>query len=95
MLDTDELSFVRSHLDFYEKLSESEKQMIDRAVTKTRFRKGASLRSKDSECLGVLLVHTGALRAYIQSEDGTRSHAITGWKAASSAFCRRHAYSTV
>jgi len=70
MLDTEELSFVRSHLEFYEKLNEHEKSMLDRAVTKTHFRKGASLRSKDSECLGVLLVHTGALRAYIQSEDG-------------------------
>jgi cAMP-binding proteins - catabolite gene activator and regulatory subunit of cAMP-dependent protein kinases len=70
MLTEVELSFVREHLDFYGKLNDTEKENLDRAVSRIQFRKGASLRSKESECLGVLLVHTGALRAYIQSEDG-------------------------
>lgn len=70
MLTEIELSFVREHLDFYEKLNETEKKNLDRAVSKAQFKKGVSLRSKDSECLGVLLVLLGSLRAYIQGEDG-------------------------
>lgn len=70
MLDSDELAFIRSHLEFYPKLEESEKQTLERSIARISYRKGTSLRSKDSECLGVLLVRSGSLRAYIQSEDG-------------------------
>ena len=70
MLTESELAFVRDHLDFYEKLNETEKQNLVRAITKAQFKKGVSVRSKDSECLGVLLVRGGSLRSYIQGEDG-------------------------
>jgi len=70
MLEQNELSFVRSHLDFYEKLSAADAQSLERAVSKIRFPKGVSVRGRDSECLGVLLVRSGSLRAYIQGEDG-------------------------
>lgn len=70
MLHESELAFVRSHLDFYGKLNEAERKTLDGAISKSQFRKGESLRSKDSECLGVLLVKTGSLRVYIQSDDG-------------------------
>jgi CRP/FNR family transcriptional regulator, anaerobic regulatory protein len=70
MLEPDELSFIHDHLDFYGKLTDAERQRLDGAITKSRFTKGASLGSRDAECLGVLLVHTGTLRAFIRSEDG-------------------------
>lgn len=70
MLNDSELEFVRSRLDFYEKLSDEERATLEKATVRVTFEKGSTLRSRDSECLGVLLVHTGELRTYIQSDDG-------------------------
>ena len=70
MLDESDLSFVRERLDFYAKLEPADRAALDRSVAKLRFKKGESLRSKDSECLGVLLVRAGELRAFIRSDDG-------------------------
>jgi len=70
MIDESQLAFARAHLEFFDKLTEEDRAKIERAITVTRIDKGASLRSKDSECLGLLLVHTGELRTYIQGEDG-------------------------
>ena len=70
MLDEADLLFVRERLDFYTKLDPADRAALDRSVAKLRFKKGESLRSKDSECLGVLLVHAGELRAFIRSDDG-------------------------
>lgn len=70
MLDEADLLFVRERLDFYTKLDPTDRAALDRSVAKLRFKKGESLRSKDSECLGVLLVHAGELRVFIRSDDG-------------------------
>lgn len=70
MLNENERAFAEAYLDFYPKLGEDEKAKLWQAMTKARFPKGFSVRSRDSECLGVLLVHSGSLRAYIQSDDG-------------------------
>jgi CRP/FNR family transcriptional regulator len=70
MLNENERAFAEAYLDFYPKLGEDEKAKLWQAMTKARFPKGVSVRSRDSECLGVLLVHSGSLRAYIQSDDG-------------------------
>ena len=70
MLDEADLLFVRERLDFYTKLDPADRAALDRSVAKLRFKKGESLRSKDSECLGVLLVHAGELRVFIRSDDG-------------------------
>ncbi len=69
-LDDTELSFVRSRLDFMDRLSLPETKTLEASISKVRYKKGTVLHSKDSECLGVLLVHTGELRAYIVSGDG-------------------------
>lgn len=70
MLDDEERAFAERYLDFYPKLSGAERDRLWRSATKARFPKGGSVRSREAECLGVLLVHTGSLRAYIQSDDG-------------------------
>ncbi len=43
---------------------------VGTSVTEVRYRAGENVHSTDRECLGVLLVRTGELRAYILSEDG-------------------------
>ncbi len=69
-LDSGDLDFARECFGFYDKLSQSEISTLERAITRLRFPKGATLRSRDADCLGVLLVREGVLRAYIASDDG-------------------------
>lgn len=70
MLGESELTFIRSKLDFYEKLNDAERTALEKSIVSVRYAKGSTLRSKDTECLGVLLVQSGELRTYIQSDDG-------------------------
>ncbi|PKM51385.1 MAG: Crp/Fnr family transcriptional regulator [Firmicutes bacterium HGW-Firmicutes-7] len=70
MLKNKELSFIKSHLDFWDQLNPNEKNTIENNITKMNYTKGYNLHSADSECLGVLLVLNGELRVYILSEDG-------------------------
>ncbi len=70
MLGRDELKYIKSYLDFWDKLSEEEIDLLERNITKVSYSKGLNLNSTNSECLGVLLIKSGALRVYILSEDG-------------------------
>lgn len=70
MLDKEDLAYVTSHLSFWDKLNNDEKNMLLNNITKINYRKGSKLYSTNGECLGVLLVQTGELRVYILSEDG-------------------------
>ncbi|MDD4722550.1 MAG: Crp/Fnr family transcriptional regulator [Acidaminococcaceae bacterium] len=70
MLKKHELEYVKSHLDFWDKLSEQEIALLERNITKVSYNKGLNLNSTNSECLGVLLIKSGELRVYILSEDG-------------------------
>lgn len=70
MLDESELAYVREHLGFWERLSDEERRVLEGSVAKARFPRGANLRGKNAECLGVLLVRSGELRAFIQGDDG-------------------------
>ncbi|MBA4687432.1 MAG: Crp/Fnr family transcriptional regulator [Candidatus Galacturonibacter soehngenii] len=70
MLDKEALDYVTSRLSFWDKLDSDEKNILSNNITKINYRKGSKLYSKNGECLGVLLVHTGELRVYILSEDG-------------------------
>jgi CRP/FNR family transcriptional regulator len=69
-MEQEEFSYIQSRLDFWDKLSNSEKELVYNNVAKISYTKGYNLRNPDSECLGVLMVKTGELRAYILSEDG-------------------------
>lgn len=70
MLDKEDLTYVTSRLSFFEKLTKEEKSILENSITKIHYEKGSKLYSKNGECLGVLMVHTGELRVYILSEDG-------------------------
>lgn len=70
MIKQEELKFIKSRLDFWDKLSEAENNLLVKNITKVSYNKGFNLHSADSECLGVLLIKTGELRVYILSEDG-------------------------
>ncbi len=70
MLESNDLSFVKEHFDFWDKLSTSEISLIENNITKVNFKKGFNLHSSESECLGVLLIKSGDIRVYLLSEDG-------------------------
>lgn len=70
MLNKDELSFVKSHLSFWDKLSHSQKDLIESNTFKVKYNKGYKLHDASSECVGVLIVKIGEIRVYILSEDG-------------------------
>lgn len=70
MIDKNELEYIKSQLTFWEKLNDSEIDLIEKNISKVSYNKGYNLKSTGSECLGVLLIKSGGLRVYILSEDG-------------------------
>ena len=70
MIGEQEFAFIKARLSFWEKLNDTEKDIIQNNISRVTYKKGANLRDADSECLGVLLVRSGGLRVYILSEDG-------------------------
>jgi CRP/FNR family transcriptional regulator len=70
MINQEELLFIRSRLDFWDKLNDSEKNLLQDNIVKVSYHKGFNLHSADSDCLGVLLIKSGGFRVYILSEDG-------------------------
>lgn len=70
MIKQEELEYIKTRLDFWDKLSDSEKSMIENNIVNVSYDIGFNLHSTDNECLGVLLIKSGGLRVYILSEDG-------------------------
>lgn len=70
MMTNVELLYIKSRLDFWDKLSDSELNLLQSNILKVSYKKGFNLHSADNECLGVLLIKNGGLRIYILSEDG-------------------------
>ena len=70
MFEKEEWSYIKSRFDFWDKLSESEINLLESNIVNVSYNKGFNLHSTDSECLGVLLIKNGGLRVYILSEDG-------------------------
>ena len=54
----------------WHKLTPSQQQILSDAATMRQVKKNTLLRGGEEECLGLLLVLSGQLRAYILSEDG-------------------------
>ena len=84
MLSQEERTFIQSKLEFWNHLSDSEKEFAFQNITKVSYPTGFNLHSSESECLGVLLVNSGELRAYILSEEGKE---ITLYRLMPGEFC--------
>lgn len=70
MMKEEELIYIKSRFDFWDKLSDTEMAILEENIARVSYKKGFNLHSTDSECLGVLLIKSGGLRVYILSEDG-------------------------
>ena len=58
------------YLPVWNKLTEEQKQRVAGAMEFRAVKKGTHIHDSSAECLGLVLVRSGQLRAYILSEDG-------------------------
>ena len=57
-------------LPFWDNLTDEQKQMARGASRIVPYEKGEMIHSCTGECLGLIAVQTGKIRAYMTSEDG-------------------------
>lgn len=70
MLSEKELKFLADNTSFWGKLSVQEKKEIENCAFGASYKKGAKIYGSNKECLGLVLIETGQLRAFIESSDG-------------------------
>ena len=58
------------YLPFWDKLTSEQQQLIKSALEFRAVKKGTRIHDSSAECLGLVMVRAGQLRAYILSEDG-------------------------
>ena len=58
------------YLPFWSKLTPQQQQQIAQVVEFRKVTKGTHIHDSSAECLGLVIVRSGQLRAYILSEDG-------------------------
>ena len=58
------------YLPFWDKLTQEQQQRIREVVVFRSVKKGTHIQDSSAECLGLVVVRSGQLRAYILSEDG-------------------------
>ena len=60
----------QNYFPVWNKLTPEQQQLVAGVVEHRTVKKGAYIHDSSAECLGLVAVHTGQLRAYILSEDG-------------------------
>ena len=70
MLNHNDLQYISQNISFWNKLTESEQKDLASYSYVMKYPKGKSIYRSNSECLGLVLVEEGQLRAYITSNDG-------------------------
>ena len=58
------------YLPFWDKLTPSQKEQVANLIESRSVKKGTHIHDSSAECLGLVIVRSGQLRAYILSEDG-------------------------
>ena len=59
-----------NYLPIWNKLTEPQKQMLSERVEFRNVKKGTHIHDSSADCLGLVMVKSGQLRAYILSDDG-------------------------
>ncbi|MDD4164134.1 MAG: Crp/Fnr family transcriptional regulator [Eubacteriales bacterium] len=60
----------RDYFPFWNKLTDNEKDLTERNTRILKYLKGESIHSGGHDCLGMMVVKSGSLRAYILSDEG-------------------------
>ena len=61
---------LRTSYPFWEKLTDSQREQLKTSSFIRDYGPGSFVHSRSEECLGILIVLSGQLRTYIQSEEG-------------------------
>jgi len=61
---------IKEYFPVWDSLTSQQQDMLSQAVIRRSFRKGAIIHSGESDCIGILLVRSGQLRAYNLSSEG-------------------------
>ena len=61
---------LSEYLPFWSKLSPQQQEQVRDVAQLHTVKKGTRIHDSSEECLGLVILHTGQLRAYILSEDG-------------------------
>ncbi len=59
-----------AYLPFWEKLTPQQRQKISEVIEFRQVKKGTHIHDSSAECLGLVVLRSGQMRAYILSEDG-------------------------
>jgi CRP/FNR family transcriptional regulator len=70
MLGHDDVRFFQEHFPVFKKLVEADRHAVVSAATKSTYEAGEIILSKEKECNGLVIVKSGQLRAFFESEDG-------------------------
>ena len=70
MDNKEKIEFLSHYNDFWDHLSDAEKEFTCRNTDLVTYHSGQNIHSADARCVGVLFVKTGCLRVYIMSEEG-------------------------
>lgn len=62
--------FIKNSFEFWEKIDEETRDYFMQSIALVNYAQGNNIYNALNDCVGVLLVKTGGLRAYILSEDG-------------------------
>ena len=61
---------IKDMLPIWNKLTDEQKNLLERTSSKRKIEKGNLLSSKINKCIGLVIIETGQLRAFIVSETG-------------------------
>lgn len=70
MLSNHDLQYIPQALTFWDKLNESQKNLLLNNITPVHYDKGTRIHSGENDCIGVILIKKGELRIYILSDEG-------------------------
>ncbi|MGX9754897.1 Crp/Fnr family transcriptional regulator [Clostridioides difficile] len=70
MLSQNDIDILTQSLSFYDKLTDSQKNLLISSANVSHFEKGNSIHCGDSDCIGVLIIKSGTIRTYILSDEG-------------------------
>lgn len=70
MLDHGDVRFLQEHLPFFKKLDEADRRAVVSAASKSAYKQGEIILSKEKECNGLVIVKSGQLRAFFELADG-------------------------
>ena len=60
----------QEYLPFWDKLTPAQQEQVTNLIESRSVKKGTHIHDSSAECLGLVIVRSGQLRAYILSEDG-------------------------